>query len=77
MDTRTAAVTVRSVEPLTLLSGSVAVMVLVPLIPAEVRPLLPDTSLTVATLVSAEDQVTSELTSLVLLSSYIPMATSC
>ena len=68
MEVKVAAVTVSVVSALTLLAGSVAVIVVVPAAMAAANPLLALSLLTVATEVSLELQVTEAVISWVVLS---------
>ena len=68
MEVKVAAVTVSVVSALTLLAGSVAVIVVVPAAMASANPLLALSLLTVATEVSLELQVTEAVISWVVLS---------
>ena len=68
MAVKVAAVTVSVVSALTLLAGSVAIIVVVPAATALAKPLLALSLLTVATEVSLELQVTEAVISWVLLS---------
>ncbi len=77
METNSAAVTVRFVEPVTCVAGSVAVMLAWPRLTPVAWPLAPAALLTVAT-PSAEDfQVTCSVTSAVDWSLNVPVAWNC
>jgi hypothetical protein len=74
IDTSTAAVTVRVVEPPMLVPGSVAEMLVEPIETLVARPWLPPALLTVATPVLVELQVAELVRSCVLPSLYVPVA---
>ena len=77
MDTSTAGVTVRLVEPLMPVAGSVAVIVVDPGATEEARPFNPDALEMVAVLVFDELQVADVVKFWVLESLNVPVAANC
>ena len=77
MDESTAAVTVNVVESVSVVTGSVAVIVIMPPANEVASPLKPAALSMVATAASEELQVTEEVRSCVVASEYVPVAINC